>query len=188
MFTEYATGEYELYDLVVDPDQMQSKRRTGNEQLYSTLQTRLDALRACSGEGCRSAEGFPGTTPVDTTSPRVTNTSPKHNATGVSPSANLTATFSERMMASSINPTTFQLFKVEPGGSPTQVTDVSVTPSPDGLKATLDPFGSSATLLSRNTTYRGVVTTGARDAAGNQLDQHATSGLSQKTWSFTTSP
>jgi N-acetylglucosamine-6-sulfatase len=66
MFTEYATGEYELYDLVQDPDQLQSKRRAGNEQLYSNLQTRLNALRACSGEGCRSAEGFPDTTtPTD---------------------------------------------------------------------------------------------------------------------------
>jgi Ca2+-binding RTX toxin-like protein len=66
MFTEYATGDYELYDLVLDPDQLQSKRRAGNEQLYSTLQTRLNALRACFGEGCRSAEGFPDTTtPTD---------------------------------------------------------------------------------------------------------------------------
>ena len=132
---------------------------------------------------------FRKTTPPDTTSPRVTNTSPVHNATGVAPSANLTATFSERMMASSINTQTFQLFKVNAGGSTTQVTDVSVTPSSDGLVATLDPFGSSQTLLSKNTTYKGVVTTGAGDEAGNQLDQHPTTpGFSQKTWSFTTSP
>jgi hypothetical protein len=91
-------------------------------------------------------------------------------------------------MASSINTQTFLLFKVEPGGSTTQVTDVSVTPSSDGLRATLDPFGGTASLLSRNTTYRGVITTGARDEANNQLDQHTTSGLSQKTWTFTTSP
>jgi len=57
---EYATGEKELYDLDADPDQLQSKRRAGNEQLYSTLESRLDALKACSGGGCRSAEGFPG--------------------------------------------------------------------------------------------------------------------------------
>ena len=80
-----------------DPYQLQSKPRTGNEQLYSTLQSRLNALRACSGEGCRSAEW--GTTPRHppdpTPSPRVTSTSPAANATGVAPSANLTATFSE---------------------------------------------------------------------------------------------
>ena len=55
MFVEYAeTAEQELYDLSADPYQLQSKPRTGNEQLYSTLQSRLDALRACSGEACRS--------------------------------------------------------------------------------------------------------------------------------------
>jgi N-acetylglucosamine-6-sulfatase len=64
IFTEYATGEYELYDLVLDPAQLQSKHRTGNEQLYSSLQTRLDALRACSGKGCRSAEWGTTTTPT----------------------------------------------------------------------------------------------------------------------------
>ena len=56
MYVEYETGEHELYDLDADPYQLQSKPRAGNEQLYSTLQSRLDALRACSGEGCRSAE------------------------------------------------------------------------------------------------------------------------------------
>ena len=54
MYVEYETGERELYDLVADPYQLQSKPRAGNEQLYTTLQSRLDALRDCSGEGCRS--------------------------------------------------------------------------------------------------------------------------------------
>ena len=79
--------------------------------------------------------------PTDTTSPRVTSTSPTANATGVAPSANLTATFSEKMMASSINPTTFKLFKITSSGT-TQVTNVIVSLSADGLRATLDPFGT----------------------------------------------
>jgi N-acetylglucosamine-6-sulfatase len=85
MFTEYATGEYELYDLVLDPDQLQSKRRAGNEQLYSTLQTRLNALRPCSGEGCRSAVWGTTTTPTDPVPgpPRVISTVPPAGATGV---------------------------------------------------------------------------------------------------------
>ena len=40
-----------------------------------------------------------------------------------------------------------QLFKVDTDGSTTQVTNVTVTPSIDGLKATLNPFGTSTTLL-----------------------------------------
>jgi hypothetical protein len=190
MFVEYDTGEYELYDLALDPYQLESKPRAGNEQLYSTLQTRLNALRTCSGEGCRSAEGFSGTTPppTDTTSPRVTSTSPKHTATGVAPSVTLSATFSEKMMSSSINTQTFKLFQVTSSGT-TQVTNVSVSLSTDGLVAKLNPFGTSTTThLAKGTTYKGVVTTGAKDVAGNPLDQHpTTSGFSQKTWTFTTS-
>jgi hypothetical protein len=182
MYVEYETGERELYDLSADPYQLQSKPRAGNEQLYSTLQSRLNALRACSGEGCRSAEW-------DTTSTKVTSTSPAANATGVAPSSNLTATFSEKMMPSSINPTTFKLLKVNTDGSTTQITDVSVSLSTDGLVATLDPFGTSTTThLASGTKYKAVVTTGARDVAGNPLDQNATiDGLQQKTWFFTTS-
>ena len=191
MFVEYAeTAEQELYDLSADPYQLQSKPRTGNEQLYSTLESRLNALRACSGDACRSAEW--GTTPppptTDTTSPKVTSTSPTANTTGVARSANLTATFSERMISSSINPTTFKLLKVNADGSTTQVTNVSVSLSTDGLKATLNPFGNTTTLLARGTKYKAVVSTGAKDVAGNRLDQiSSTTSLDQKTWSFTTS-
>jgi arylsulfatase A-like enzyme len=57
VFVEYAeTAEHELYDLNADRYQLQSKPRVGSEQLYSELQPRLDALRACSGAACRAAE------------------------------------------------------------------------------------------------------------------------------------
>src|SRR5215207_7044249 len=71
MFVEYAeTAEQELYDLNADPYQLQSISRTANsEQLYSTLESRLNALRACSGEACRSAEWATITPPTDTTRP-----------------------------------------------------------------------------------------------------------------------
>jgi N-acetylglucosamine-6-sulfatase len=176
------TGEKELYDLNADPYQLQSISRTANsEQLYSTLESRLNALRACSAEACRSAEW--ATTPpppptTDTTRPRVTSTSPAANATGVAPSANVTATFSEAMMSSSINGTTFKLFKK---GSTTKL---SASVSYDGAtkKATLDPTNN----LRLGTTYKAVVTTGAKDMASNQLDQNTTtSGLQQKAWLFT---
>jgi hypothetical protein len=192
MFTEYLdTGEYELYDLNTDPFQLVSKTQADAPQLYSTLQSRLNALRACSGAECRSAEGFSGTPPpTDTTSPRVTSTVPKAGATGVAPSSNLTATFSEKMDPLSITTSTFKLLKVNPDGSTTQVTNVTLSKSTDGLKATLNPFGSSTTThLARGTKYRGVITTGARDVAGNPLDQNTTTtGLQQKSWTFTVSP
>jgi hypothetical protein len=93
------------------------------------------------------------------------------------------------MDPASITRSTFKLLKFNPDGSTTQVTDVMVSLSTDGLVATLDPFGTSATLLEKGTTYKAVVTTGARDGTGNQLDQNTTTtGLQQKAWSFTVSP
>jgi hypothetical protein len=94
------------------------------------------------------------------------------------------------MMPSSINTTTYKLFRINPDGSTTQITNVSVSLSTDGLVATLDPFGTSTmTHLARGTKYKGVITTGVRDVAGNPLDQNRSlSGLQQKAWSFTVSP
>jgi hypothetical protein len=67
------------------------------------------------------------------------------------------------------------------------VTNVTVTLSADGLKATLNPYGTSSTLLATRTKYKAVVTTGARDLAGNALDQNTTtSGNQPKTWTFVT--
>jgi N-acetylglucosamine-6-sulfatase len=186
MFTEYDTGEHELYDLQLDPYQLESKPRAGNEQLYSELQARLNSLRDCSGAVCRDAEWGTGTTPpppppTDTSGPpRVTNTVPTANATGVATTTNVTATFSEDMLASSINSQTFKLFRK---GSTTKLAAaVSYDASTD--TATLNPDRD----LTRGVTYKAVVTTGAKDLAGNSLDQNATlSGSQQHKWFFTVS-
>jgi N-acetylglucosamine-6-sulfatase len=57
MFVEYETGEHELYDLMLDPYQLESKPHSGNEQLYSRLSSRLEKLRDCAGAACWTAEG-----------------------------------------------------------------------------------------------------------------------------------
>ena len=114
----------------------------------------------------------------DTTAPRVKSTTPKAGATGVSATANVTATFSEDMKASTINTTTFELFRK---GSTTKL-GASISYDATAHRATLDPTSS----LKRGATYKTVVTTGAEDLAGNSLDQNATlSGLHQKVWFFT---
>ena len=173
MFTEYETGEYELYDLGADPYQLESKPRAGNEALFSALETRLNNLRDCSAAACRTAEWT-----TDATAPTVTSTAPSANAAGVVPTADLTATFSEHMKASSINATTFKLFE---RGSTTKV-EASVSYSASTDKATLDP----STSLRRGGTYDARVTTGAKDLVGNRLDQSSTlRGMQQKVWSFT---
>jgi hypothetical protein len=96
----------------------------------------------------------------------------------VSPTANVTATFSEEMMASSINAQTFKL--LEKGSTAKLGAAVSYDASAD--TATLDPTNS----LRSRVTYKAVVTTGAEDLAGNPLDQNSsTTGSQQKAWSFT---
>jgi N-acetylglucosamine-6-sulfatase len=72
MFIEYVdTGDHELYDLQLDPYQLETMPQAGNEQLYSALETRLNSLRECSGDACRDAEwaANPPTAPTDTTAP-----------------------------------------------------------------------------------------------------------------------
>jgi hypothetical protein len=113
----------------------------------------------------------------ESTPPRVTSTVPKANATEVTPSANVRATFSEQMMPSSINGQTFKLFKK---GSTTQIA-ATVSYSVSTRTAKLDPSNN----FRRGVAYKAVVTTRAKDLAGNRLDQDgSTSGLQQKRWFF----
>jgi hypothetical protein len=117
------------------------------------------------------------TSPIDTTSPGVTGTSPANNATGVLRGANLTATFSEAMQASTINTTTFRLRK---SGTTTNVA-AALSYDPATKRATLNPNAN----LQAGTTYVATVTTGAKDLAGNALDQNpSTSGNQAKSWKF----
>jgi hypothetical protein len=133
-----------------------------------------------SGPGPVELIAFFGSTtgPTDPGPPSVTSTSPAANATGVAPTTNITATFSEDMEASSINGSTFKLVRK---GSTTKIpATVSYDASTD--TATLDPPDS----LRSGVTYKAVVTTGAKDAEGTSLDQNpTTTGLQQKAWSFT---
>lgn len=125
-----------------------------------------------------SAYGTPPTAPV------VTATTP--GGTGVKRDVPLTATFSKVMDKDTIDGSTFKLYKITSTGKK-QVNNATVGLSPDGLVATLDPFGASTTVLAKNAKYKATVTTGAMDAAGNALDQSpAKAGGQQKAWTFTT--
>ena len=141
--------------------------------------------KATDAAGNTSSASNSVTVTVDKSAPKVVDSSviPKDGATVVDRTTNVTATFSEDMMASSIDGTTFKLFKK---GSTTKIA-ATVSYDPKTRIATLDPFGLTTTRLARGTTYKAVVTTGAKDMAGNQFDQNPTlAGLQQKTWFFTT--
>ncbi len=128
---------------------------------------------------------------LNTTAPNVTRVVPTEGATDVALKANVVATFSERMTKSTLKKATFKFYKLvrNPDGTTTakQIENVTVTPSSDGLKATLNPFGTSEGQLAKNTRYKAVVSTGAKDVFGNQLDQKSrVSGNQPKAWFFKT--
>lgn len=59
MYVEYQTGEHELYDLRKDPYELHNVYDSADSTLISQLDSRLDSLRDCAGEGCRTAENVP---------------------------------------------------------------------------------------------------------------------------------
>jgi len=105
----------------------------------------------------------------DNTRPTIISKTPSDNAFDISVNANITAIFSEKMAASSINDTTFYLKK--------DITSVSgiVTYNSSTNTATFKPSGS----LFYTTTYTATITTGAEDMATNHM-------LNNYSWSFTT--
>jgi Tol biopolymer transport system component/streptogramin lyase len=118
--------------------------------------------------------------------PSVVTVVPKGGAAGVALDTKVIATFSEQMDKTTLSKANFKLFEVTANG-PIQVTDVTITPSLDGKKITLDPYGAASRSLDQNTEYKAEVTTGTRDLAGNHLDQNpGRLGSQQKVWYFTT--
>jgi arylsulfatase A-like enzyme len=58
-YVEYATGERELYDLTADPNELDNMAATANPTLLGELHQRLQSLRSCAGDGCRTVESGP---------------------------------------------------------------------------------------------------------------------------------
>ena len=105
-------------------------------------------------------------TATDTTAPTVSSTVPVNTATGVAVNANITATFSEVMDASTITSVTFTLAQ---GATPVAGAVTYV-----GTTAIFNPTSN----LTPSLLYTATVATGAMDLAGNAL-------AAAKTWSFT---
>jgi hypothetical protein len=105
---------------------------------------------------------------ADTTAPTVTFTDPEDDEIGVPLNQNISATFSEGMDPLTLNNLTFVVSRP---GNPSVAGVVTYV----GLVATFNPVNS----LLPNTDYEAVISTGARDLAGNAL-------ADQVRWSFTT--
>lgn len=102
-------------------------------------------------------------TPSETTPPTVSSVTPVHYDTGILLRSTISATFSEAMSASTITPATFTI-----GG-------VTGTVAYSGTTATFTPSSD----LAVSTTYIATITTGVKDAAGNQI-------ANNYAWTFST--
>jgi len=125
-------------------------------------------------------------TVVDTKHPRVIEVRPAEGATGVSPfdpccpseSHRVVAFFSEDMKPGSA----MNAIKLYRKGSDTPFANYGVDYNAAKRKVTYWP----ETPLWRGTTYKAVVSTQAKDLAGNRLDQNRNrAGLQPKVWYFT---
>jgi arylsulfatase A-like enzyme len=58
-YVEYTTREKELYDLTKDPDELANEAATADPALLAALHQRLDDLRTCKADTCRTAESQP---------------------------------------------------------------------------------------------------------------------------------
>jgi hypothetical protein len=106
----------------------------------------------------------------DTVAPVVAAVAPAKGATGLSPSANATARFSEPMNAATLNGTSVKLVRK----GTTSAVRATVRYRADSRAVTLNPGAG----LARGATYTATVTTAGKDAAGNRL-------RAARVWSFT---
>ena len=114
----------------------------------------------------------------DEIAPKVRRVVLAENATGVAAKANVSAFFSEDMRANTINANAVKLVKKGTTAKvPATVTYVAAT-----KRAILNPDAN----LQPGATYVARVTAGAKDLAGNRLDQNPnTAGNQAKVWKFT---
>ena len=168
-------------DAVIGPDDVlrffkdnTSGAGTGEESAGSVARIRLYDFALTAGEVSALDR-------QDTIPPRVTSTDPANNAANVAPTAEVKATFSDPMRANSINTTSFTLRKA----GATNAIPATVTYIDAFRLAALNPSAN----LEPGATYIATLTSGARDLAGNGLDQNLdVAGDQPKTWRFTVSP
>lgn len=108
----------------------------------------------------------------DITPPTVTNKVPAAGATNVAPNSSIIATFSENMDPLTINSNTIIV-----QGSDSSIITGTVTYAVGAKTVTFNP--TSPATLATGSLYTVVVTTGAKDLAGNALTNNAS-------WTFTT--
>jgi hypothetical protein len=114
------------------------------------------------------------TVKLDKSAPMVDSWAP--TGTGVSRSTNISATFSDEMDQATLTTSTIKLINTSSGK---RVKNVTVNYDEASQTVTLDPFGTSTTVLTKNTKYKVIISTGVENLAGIPMAQ-------KKVWSFKT--
>jgi hypothetical protein len=147
-------------------------------ETYANLEDGFHIFEVRATDAAGNVEPAPArrTWTVDTIAPNVTVVGP--SGTRVSPTANVTATFSEAMEESTVEAAGVMTLRKGTGAPIAAAVDYEASTK----VATLDPSAN----LKRGARYTAVVSTGAEDLAGNGLDQNpALTGNQPKQWSFT---
>jgi hypothetical protein len=142
----------------------------------ATLTGSATAIRDASNNALATTRWTLTTGPA----PKVTKKSPDWFATGVSQTADVTATFSEPVTG--VSATTFTV--KNPAGT---VVPATVTYNPTSRVATLNPTAA----LAADTRYTATLTGGAtaiRDVAGNPITDNPSQPRATTSWYFTTGP
>ena len=131
-------------------------------------------VKDLAGNALASDASWSFTTVADAGAPTVSSTSPSSGSVGVAATANVTATFSKTMTASTINTLTFELR--DPGG---QVLTAPVSYNTATRVATLNPAAN----LVAGTVYTATVRGGTIDPRAK--DAQGVAMTTDKVWSFT---
>jgi hypothetical protein len=160
-----ATGAQNIPETAYDPQ---------NPPIINTEGTTTVSYFTIDNAGNRESPAKTFTVKLDKTAPTIGTVAPTNAATGVSPTTNVEATFSEAMDHITLTADTFTLTKQ----NSTNSVAAHISYDAANNKATLDPDSA----LEANATYTATVkgrSTGAKDVSGNALAQ-------DHTWIFTT--
>jgi alpha-tubulin suppressor-like RCC1 family protein len=157
--SDVAAGKYFSMALKSDGTAVYAWGGNSYGQIDATLQDHRYPVKVEGGT-------FASTTPPDevTGKPEVTQVEPAPGATDVFRRTNLTATFSEEMAKSTLTKENFRLYEISTKKGAIQITNVSVTPDPEGMEVTLEHKP-----LRKDTEYVAVLTTGVEDLGGNAM-------------------